>query len=454
MKYLKYFFLVTCFVIIQQAVASQEASACFVRGLSQQAQCFTLSVPKLYTQENTDTRSIHVVKVNAKSINKNPPLFVLAGGPGQASAEMTPYINAAFHQVIKQHDIIFIDQRGSGQSLRLGCNTANIFETEKVEAALQSCRKTVMPYMAELTTETYAHDLEQVRQALGFDKVSLWGGSYGTFAAQAYASYYPDSVHVLLLDAVLALNANPLVNGGVYAQNSLQRLYQLCQQDKRCQQRFGNWPEQLLNLKAQFNESPTRLNADSKITGDELMHLVRSALYSPEISARLPLAIEQAVNDDLAMFNAISQATAGAASDSMYLGLTMGVLCQEQIYQGQGELALQLAEDSFVGDSYYQFWSNICGGETTTKTVQVKVPEKLSMPTLMISGLLDPITPEQSAEQALSYLSNVTHLIMPNASHTNSSRGCMPTLINEFLLTKSIADSSCILDNKFPPFAL
>lgn len=454
MQYLKYLFLINCLLVVQQAVASAEPTACFVRGLSQQAQCYDLTVPRLYGQDDDNSRQIHVVKVKAKSVNNNPPLFVLAGGPGQASGEMTPYINSAFIQVLKQHDIIFVDQRGSGQSLRLGCQTANIFETAKVEAALQLCKDNVMPYMAELTTETYAHDLEQVRRALGFDQISLWGGSYGTFAAQAYASYYPDNVHVLLLDAVLALDANPLVNGGLYAENSLQRLYALCQQDKRCQQRFNDWPKQLLDLKRQFNDTPTRLNADSIMTGDELMHLVRSALYSPEISARIPLAIEQAVNGNLAMFNAISQATTGAASDSMYLGLTIGVLCQEQIYQGQGQLAKKLGKNSFVGDSYYQFWSDICGGETAYKTIQVKVPEALTMPALMISGLLDPITPEQSANQALSYLSNVTHLIMPNASHTNSNRGCIPNLINEFLLTKGIADSSCIMDNKFPPFVL
>ncbi len=455
MKYLKYFLSFGCVVLTVQAVASvPDETACFVRGLSQKVSCFTLEVPKNYNEAELASRKINVIQVKARSANNNPPLFVLAGGPGQAAGEMTAYVNSAFKQVLKQHDIIFVDQRGSGKSLPLGCETSKLVTVVEIEAAIKQCKNDVLPYMAELTTETYVHDLEQVRQHLGVDTISLWGGSYGTFVAQAYASYYPQHVNVLLLDAVLALTGNPLVNGGPYAENSLQRLYQICQQDSRCQQRFGNWPAQLVALKNQFEQTPVPLNAKQMLGGDDLVHLVRSALYSPEMAARLPLAIEQAVAGDMAIFNALSQATTGAASDTMYLGLTIGVLCQEHVFVGQGELAAELGKDTFVGASYYTLWADICGQETPQKTVQVKIPKALTMPTLLISGNLDPITPEQSAEQALRYITKSTHLVIPNAGHTNSSRGCMPDLINEFLLTQHIIDSSCVLDNKFPPFAL
>ncbi len=417
MKYWKYFIPFCCALVISQAVAfSPDAAACFVKGQSQHVSCTTLDVPRLYQQENSASRQIHIVRVVAKSATTNPPLFVLAGGPGQAASEMTQYINVAFQQILKQHDIIFIDQRGSGKSFGLGCDTHDLLTRDDITAAFDLCRENVLPYMQELTTETYVKDIEQVRQHFGYSQISLWGGSYGTFAAQAYASYFPEQVHTLLLDAVLALTANPLVNGGPYAENALQRLYALCQKDRRCSQRFDNWPAQVLALKSQLNKQPVALNKDTLIDGVELMHLIRAALYSPEISARLPLAIDRASAGDFSMFNAISQATAGAATDSMYLGLTMGVLCQEHVFAGQGALAKELGKNSFVGDSYYRIWADICAQETLMKTAQVQLPTQLSMPTLMISGELDPITPEQSAEQALSYLTNSTHLIMPNAA--------------------------------------
>ncbi len=437
------------------SLAQPAMEPCFIQGSAKAVECVTLQVPVDYQQQTSTHVDLEVIRYPAESKSDKAPLVVMAGGPGQAATEMTFMLNTAFKKAKQQHDILFIAQRGSGGSNAQPCAEHKPIDNEAVLKAFAECRDKLAEVMPQLSTHVLIQDVEFVRQHLGYPKLNLWGGSYGAFAAQHYASQYPDRVNGMILDAAVALDANPLVDGGFYAQQALERFDATCQSDALCQQRFPEWRKQLdiLLERADRGEIAITFNGgDYWLTRTDLAHIVRTVLYVPRMANKLPYAVEQAYLGNSKVLSTLNQFVAGSATDSMYIGLTLGVLCKEHVYQGQAQRAAEAGRDSFTGDSYYQFWLQACGQEAERQADYIQVPEQLDIPTLVISGSLDPVTPEQSAEKALRYLAQAQHIVIPNAGHTNSGLGCMPTLLNEFLLSHQVADASCITNNKFPLF--
>jgi len=428
---------------------------CFVEGAKKAVECSMLTVPESYQANNGKQVEVHVIRSKAVANNNKAPLFVLAGGPGQAATEMTSTLANSFKEINKQHDIVFVAQRGSGLSNAQPCHHDTQVTTDELIAIFNECHEKLKPIEEQLSTDTLAKDIESVRSALGYDKINLWGGSYGTYAAQHYAMTYSNNVSKMVLDAALAIDDNPLVEGGKYPQQSLERLDEVCQQDNHCAKHFPNWRAQFDELLKTTDNSPIILQFeknDVSLDSMALAHLVRTVLYSPNVANKLPKAIDAAYNGNYHMLKVLNSMISGAATDTMYTGLTLGVLCQEHVYQGQSQAAKLAGKNSFTEDSYYQFWLKACQTERVQQAESIKPPKQLATPTLLISGTLDPITPEQSAERTRRYLTNTQHIIIPNASHTNSHKGCMPELINEFLLNDEVADTSCITQNRFPPF--
>ncbi|TLU65799.1 alpha/beta hydrolase [Thalassotalea litorea] len=438
------------------ASASQESllEGCYLPGYSQPAECGFVEVPRKYQQPDEGRVRIHVSRVRSRSGETLPPLFVLAGGPGQAATELGRFIPTAFAAIIKRRDIIFVDQRGTGKSLPISCETASLATLQQTTRALQSCRQKINPLLGQLTTRVYVEDLESVRQYLGLDNITLWGGSYGTFSAQAYASAYPDAVDGMILDAVVSLDSQFLAEGAVYAQQALQRLVELCQENTGCQHAYPDWPQQLSAIINRLNETPLSHGQLQGVTGLDLAQFIRTALYSPISASRIPMAVERAYNGDYSMIQGLAMMAGSGASNSMYLGLTLGVLCQEHISEQGQEYAIAKGQKSFVKHSYFSFWQQACGTQDASLYQPFEAPEAIEVPTLLLSGELDPVTPEQSAEQARKYLPNSTHLIIANSGHIVSYQGCVPNLIAEFLEQKSIAKPECAIRQGSLPFTL
>ena len=138
------------------------------------------------------------------------PLFILAGGPGQAASFLGPFA-AALTGVRKDRDIVLVDQRGTGRSSPLVCDAFK--PDHSLETALEfdplpkasACARELAAKgidATQYTTAAWVADLDAVRAALGYDKINLWGGSYGTRAAQEYLRRHPDRVRSVVLDGV------------------------------------------------------------------------------------------------------------------------------------------------------------------------------------------------------------------------------------------------------------
>src|SRR5207244_4315840 len=188
-----------------------------------------------------------VARVPAVSRRKEPdPLFVLAGGPGQAASEFYATVAPALARIRRERDIVLVDQRGTGRSNRLGCAEGEelLYRAGQAEiaAATRGClgdlgaRAEVSWY----TTSVAVQDLERVRAALGYEHINLYGTSYGTRVAQHYLRRFPERVRAVILDGVVPA---PLALGpevALDAERSLLDILARCAAQPPCRSRFGD----------------------------------------------------------------------------------------------------------------------------------------------------------------------------------------------------------------------
>ena len=164
------------------------------RLLSIAAQCGELAVPE--DRSKPDGRRIRLFVARVPALNRetrSEPLLLIAGGPGMGTADFFTNVSAAFKLVNREHDIVLVDQRGTGRSAALRCAEADEqtlqVDLPKVLQAMRSCREQLSQTadLAQYTTSVAVADLEAVRTALGYARLNLYGSSYGTRVAQHYA---------------------------------------------------------------------------------------------------------------------------------------------------------------------------------------------------------------------------------------------------------------------------
>src|SRR5271167_1765608 len=135
------------------------------------------------------------------------PLFLLAGGPGQAASDLYVSYAAAFARINRNHDIVLVDQRGTGRSAPLACQYPDDWQetSEEMPALRQAtlaCLQRFGDRVRYYTSSVAVQDLDQVRRALGYPRIDLYAASYGTRMAELYMRRYPGSTHAAILDGV------------------------------------------------------------------------------------------------------------------------------------------------------------------------------------------------------------------------------------------------------------
>src|SRR5881394_4356385 len=181
------------------------------RMLAVPAECGKVVVPENPRQPGGRQIELFVARVPAISLNKQPdPLFLIAGGPGTSAVDMYTSSAAPFDRVRRDRDIILLDQRGTGRSHRLDCDYGgqNVFERIddlEVASANNKCRDELSKTsdLRMYTTSIAVQDLDTVRRALGYERINLFGNSYGTRVAQHYARRFPAATRTLILDGVV-----------------------------------------------------------------------------------------------------------------------------------------------------------------------------------------------------------------------------------------------------------
>ena len=182
---------------------------CPVAGVDEELLCGKLTVFENREKHTGRTIDLNIVVLPAlDQKSKAEPLFDLAGGPGAASTEAADFWAGPGREYRRRHDVVLVDQRGTGQSNRLSIpqdKTPQHYLSEMYPVDYVREMRHTLEQRADLTKYTTSiamDDLDDVRAWLGYDKINLIGGSYGTQAALVYMRRYPEHVRSAILVAV------------------------------------------------------------------------------------------------------------------------------------------------------------------------------------------------------------------------------------------------------------
>jgi pimeloyl-ACP methyl ester carboxylesterase len=449
--------LIRVLVLAWSAGAFQQAAApcAYLAGI--EVRCGTVSVPEDRGAPQVRRLSIHYIVVPARRIASREPVFLFAGGPGQGSSSLLKWMIDRLEPVRELRDLVFVDQRGTGSSHALTCRTGireqperafgHVFDPE----AVRECRSE-LETRADLTRYTTSHavdDIEDVRARLGYARILIWGGSYGTRLAQAYARRYPSRVAAMVLDGVAPFDVQLPSTYARGAQEAIDRVFAACRSSGACAESYPD-------LAREFDDIVGRLRAGAagasvrtadgrpvavRMSAGDFGYAVRGILYEPEAAARLPEMIHRAAaTGDLSEFAQRYWARAVTLERTLALGLHLSVLCPEDVALAQDADIESRARGTFLGrylvDEYRaacRLWPSAPAEPEMTRPLDANVP------VLLLSGHFDPVTPPAFADRVASSLPDSSrHIVDASGGHGVSERCAMPAVLH--VLTRATLD--------------
>lgn len=423
-------------------------------GLSTAAWCAPFQVPE--DRANPQGRKIALRLAVVRSSAQVPAddmLAFIAGGPGQSATESYPAIAAAMAPLLAHRNLLLLDQRGTGGSHPLSCRDdepgvpggaeeAHGFDAEAVRRETRHCLDQLSQDadVRFYTTTDAVADLEDVRRALGSPKLDVVGVSYGTRVAQQYAMRHPDGLRTMVLDGVAP---NVLVLGEDFAVNldaALKAQFARCEADDACRARFSDPYQTLFQLRdalranphtVSFRDPQNYASVKRVLSEHSLATVVRMFAYSPETAALLPLSIDAAARGDVGPLLGQAKLLTGDLGDTMDGGMQYSVICTEDadLLQPRPQ-----DKDTILGDTTIEAFRAACGvWPHGQRPADFHQPLKSDVPTLLMSGEFDPVTPPRYGDEVLKGLPNGRHLVLKGQGHNVIARGCMPRLLDRFI---------------------
>lgn len=465
-------------ILAAAALATQIALApCQLEGVPGPAQCGTYKV-----WENRDTRQgrqidLSIIVLPALEPNPRPdPFFMLQGGPGDAPSFNARFYSRVFHDVRRTRDLVLVDLRGTGKSAPLTCpelarpGRDDIFDANLLSvAAVRACR-TRLEQTADLrlyTTEIAVADLEEVRQALGYGPINLYGTSYGSRVAQVYMRRHPKSLRAVTMKGIVpATMAMPETHARA-GEEAWQALVRRCRNDANCHGTFPTIDADFRQLLARLDQDApvltlpagqTRSAATIKVTRGLFAEAFRNVLYTPEGSAQAPKLVRQLLEGDERSLT--ETALAGRTilgGERLAAGFFLSVTCAEDV-PFLSKDADAMAAGTFGGDYRLQQQRAACRewvrGSVSSAHRQ---PTTSSIPALLLSGELDPVTPPAGADEVVRHLSRGRHVVIRNNGHPiGNAERCIGEMVRQFL-DRGSADGvavGCASEIPAPPFLL
>lgn len=412
---------------------------------------------------------LNVLVIPALGPDRAPdPLFVLVGGPGQAATDSAAGFAQLYADIRRSRDIVLVDQRGTGRSNRLDCAFESVNDTVQSFVAYDIPPEQIRRCRAELekkadlrfyTTPVAMDDLDEVRAWLGYERVNLYGGSYGTRAALVYLSQYPKRVRTVTLRAVFSLN---LLYSPRDAQNALDRLFNDCAKDEACARSYPNLRadfqtvlERLAKTPAKITVKDPRTNepAEVVITRDAFAGGIRRMLYDTGAQRSIPYFVARALAGDFKPYETVVNGTLGLIG-ALSLGMNLSITCPEGMSGVTASDAERATRGTFLGPHMVNGILGACG-EWARSSVPKSYfdPVRSDAPALILSGALDPQTPPVWGAEVARHMPNSRHVVMEGIAH-GPFPACAVKMMARFVETANAKDldTSCVKDLRRPPF--
>ena len=429
-----------------------------------EARCGNLLVAENPSKPQGKKIALNIAVIPAVSRSPAPdPIFFIPGGPGEAATESYLGLSGAFELLNQKRDIVLVDQRGTGGSNPLDCKFSEDERdnSEQIDLDLFQCLEELDADPRLYTTAIAMDDLDQVRQALGYDLINLYGASYGTRAAQAYLRQHPEHVRTVILDGVVPLGWVLGASAAADAQYALDGLFSRCDADPECKRAFPDLVNEFTALLSHLEQAPSDLVLEDPINGERISftmtrerfaNTIHLLSYTPETASLIPLLVHVTfLEGNFNRLASIAMSYEGMLGDSLSSGMRFSIICAEDApyfdrsANGSGYL------DDYIMTSFEKICAVWPRGEIPSDFRQ---PVRSDVPVLLISGEYDPVTLPSNGDMAMRNLPNSLHLIAPGMGHINFYRGCIPKIATDFIESGALQnlDSTCVNFIRPSPF--
>jgi pimeloyl-ACP methyl ester carboxylesterase len=440
------------------------------------AECGRVSVPENRDKPAGARLQLFVARIPALSRKRaTDPLFLLAGGPGLGATTFYAGVAPAFALVNRNRDIVLVDQRGTGKSHPLNCpfDEQQIWDVSDQETAriMGECREHLAKDhdLSQYTTSVAVRDLDAVRAALGYERISLYGSSYGTRVAQHYARRFPQRTRALILDGIVPPTQVLGPTTPVDAENALQRIFARCRADAACMKEFGDPQQDYQQLRDKLAGGAIPITVadprsgkpvDLQFSSSVLSGALRLAGYTADQAALLPLALHMANRNQ--QFTPLASQFLLTAEDYdavLSYGMHNSVVCTEDVpfFKEDAQERERLAA-TFLGVSQLDALRALCmDWPRGPIDADFHAPLASKVPALLLSGTSDPVTPVAFGDEAARGFQNALHLKLKDQGHGQLVQPCVDRVMADFLQQAGgplRLDTHCVDHLQAPPFFL
>lgn len=397
------------------------------------ARCGTVTVRENRAAADGRTIPLHVMILRGHMAPHDAdPVFALNGGPGLAATNLAGWAAAALGELRESRDIVLVDVRGTGASAPLDCDMYEdagrrqpfldpSFPLERVRQC--AARLAAHADLTRYTTSVIADDLDDVRRALGYGQVNLLGASYGSRLALTYMRRHPASVRSAVLVGVSPPEAPILLVSPRATQRVLDHAFDECARDADCRRASPDPRADVARVLATLRAAPAtvrlwswrRLSFETlTLTARGVAERLWAASYVPgAVVDELPfvhLAVQGHYEELASRFARESlQRRSGRAE-----GMMLSVLCAEDAPR----LPAADTASTLLGTPVVPELVRACSawprGDVPADFSQ---PVRSDIPTLLLSGALDPVTPPELAESAARSLTHSRSYVDPDGGH-------------------------------------
>jgi pimeloyl-ACP methyl ester carboxylesterase len=445
--------------------------ACRVRGVPDEVLCAIYPVSENRGRKSGRKIGLNIVILPATGSEHAPdPVFMLHGGPGAAATALASGISRS--RMRAHRDVVLIDQRGTGGSNPLDCDFfGDPPDIQKVVSgtfpvdAVRTCRERLSKVadLAMYTTAAGMDDVDDVRKWLGYDKINIWGGSYGTVAAQVYLRRHGSHVRTVFLGGVAPVDELIPLHHASAGQRAVDILFDKCRADAECNAAYPNLRDEFrsildrvrkgvdVNIKGPDGK-PVRVRPSFSSFAEGIRHSLYyddgrsfpTMIHRAADSGDLAPLLEKGINANLNLDGLLS------------MGMNLSVTCSEDVpYIDEATLARETA-NTFLGDLRVKEQRAACK-EWVAGEVPADVHRLVhsDAPVLLVSGARDSVTPPSFAERVAKELPNSLHVVFPESSHGNWGP-CGNQLWADLIERGSVKglDTSCVSQQKPTKFVI
>lgn len=477
--------LLLVLLVAAQVVAEEAASRfegklrpCAVGGSAEQGMCGDLIVWENRAAQQGRKIPIHIMVLPALHPNAAPdPVFYFEGGPGDPGTRSAAEIEDYLKELRGERDLVFFDQRGTGGSNALACDLPgseddlqgylrDLFPADSVRACLRQLQSKAD--LRQYTTTVAVDDVDDVRQWLGYDRINLFGISYGTLAASIYLRQHEDHVRSAVLIAVAPVNSRAPLHFARSAQSSLDRVFDQCSADRECRASFPVIRDDFRKVMQRLDKGPVRGSIANTKTGRQVelslsksvfTAALRSMLYDADQYVKAPLYIHLAAQGK---FEPMIQQSLDymKGTPSWCLGEYLSATCAEDTLLIDPSQVLSEIQGTFLGEERIRQQSEACALWPRAELPKnYWDPVQSSTPVLILSGFMDPVTPPEEAAEVARHLPNSLHLVSRDAAHGPfglENESCEWKIVNDFFRSGAPfdLDTACIHQMRHKPFLL